>query len=116
MGVSKTMDLLFDSHEVICNIVLLLVHHLMHSNSHIQKIIAFENAFQWLMNIVHREGYSDRGIIVEDCIAMMQNLLKGHSTNQAFFGKTSSIQHSSKKQLKLAEAEDWQQHLLVQAR
>ena len=92
MGVSKTMDLLSDSREVIRNDALLLVYQLTRSNSQIQKIVAFENAFERLMNIIHQEGYSDGGIIVEDCIAIMQNLLRGNSSNQAFFREASQIQ------------------------
>lgn len=92
MGVSKTMDLLSDSREVIRNDALLLIYQLTRSNSQIQKIVAFENAFERLMNIIDQEGYSDGGIIVEDCIAIMQNLLKGNSSNQAFFREASQIQ------------------------
>ena len=40
--------------QLLSNSARLLVYHLMHSNSQIQKIVAFENAFEWLMNIVTR--------------------------------------------------------------
>ena len=62
MGVSRLMDLLSDSREVIRNDALLLLVHLTRSNANIQKIVAFENAFDRLLEIVAEEGFSDGGI------------------------------------------------------
>ena len=42
----------------------------------LQKIIAFENAFERLLHIVSVEGNSDGGIIVEDCLSLLLNLLR----------------------------------------
>ena len=92
MGISRVMDLLSDSREVIRNDALLLLAQLSRSNPQIQKIIAFENAFERLIAIVREEGYSDGGIVVEDCVSIMLNLLKGNNSNQAFFREASLIQ------------------------
>lgn len=92
MGVSKLMDLLTDSREVIRNDVLLLLIELTKGNSNIQKIVAFENAFDRLFDIVHEEGCSDGGIVVEDCLILLLNLLKNNSSNQQFFKEGSYIQ------------------------
>lgn len=92
MGISKIMDLLVDSREVIRNDALLLVLELTRSNSQIQKIIAFENAFERLMAIINDEGLSDGGIIVQDCIVIMHNLLHNNSSNQSFYREASQIQ------------------------
>ena len=92
MGISKIMDLLVDSREVIRNDALLLVLELTRSNSQIQKIVAFENAFERLMSIVHDEGLSDGGIIVLDCITVMHNLLNNNASNQSFYREASQIQ------------------------
>jgi len=62
MGVSRLMDLLADSREVIRNDALLLLVHLTRSNANIQKIVAFENAFDRLLEIVSEEGFSDGGM------------------------------------------------------
>ena len=67
MGVSRLMDLLSDSREVIRNDALLLLVHLTRSNANIQKIVAFENAFDRLLEIVAEEGYSDGGIDCDNC-------------------------------------------------
>ncbi|VVD00610.1 unnamed protein product [Leptidea sinapis] len=92
MGVSKMMDLLGDSREVIRNETLLLLIKLTKGNANIQKIVAFENAFDRLFEILNIEGYSDGGIIVEDCLLLMLNLLKNNSSNINFFKEGSYIQ------------------------
>lgn len=55
MGVSKLMDLLGENREVIRNDALLLLISLTKSNANIQKIVAFENAFDKLLNIISEE-------------------------------------------------------------
>eukprot|EP00057_Strongylocentrotus_purpuratus_P015392 XP_011669866.1 PREDICTED: general vesicular transport factor p115 [Strongylocentrotus purpuratus] len=85
MGVSKMMDLLSDNREVIRNDGLLLLIQLTKGNANIQKIVAFENAFERLLEIMSEEGGSDGGIVVEDCLLLLINLLKKNSSNQSFF-------------------------------
>ncbi|WAQ95724.1 USO1-like protein [Mya arenaria] len=51
MGISKLMDLLSDSREIIRNDALLLLNQLTKGNANIQKIVAFENAFERLLDI-----------------------------------------------------------------
>ncbi|KAJ1206045.1 hypothetical protein NDU88_001455 [Pleurodeles waltl] len=92
MGVSRLMDLLADSREVIRNDGLLLLQQLTKSNAAIQKIVAFENAFERLLDIVTDEGNSDGGIVVEDCLLLLLNLLKNNNSNQNFFKEGSYIQ------------------------
>lgn len=92
MGVSKLMDLLVDSREVIRNDVLLLLIQLTKGNANIQKIVAFENAFDRLFDVIKEEGCADGGIVVEDCLFLMMNLLKNNPSNQQFFKEGSYIQ------------------------
>ncbi|CAF4370025.1 unnamed protein product, partial [Adineta steineri] len=61
MGVSKLVDLLQDEREVIRNDALLLLQILTQSNANIQKIVAFENGFERLFEILHSEGGSEGG-------------------------------------------------------
>ncbi|CAE1275452.1 General vesicular transport factor p115 [Acanthosepion pharaonis] len=92
MGVSKLMDLLSDSREIIRNEALLLLIQLTKGNANIQKIVAFENAFERLLDIIRDEGNSDGGIVVEDCLLLMLNLMKTNTSNQNFFKEGSYIQ------------------------
>ncbi|KAF5270697.1 hypothetical protein FQA39_LY01435 [Lamprigera yunnana] len=92
MGVSKLMDLLADSREVIRNDTLLLLIQLTKGNANIQKIVAFENAFDRLFEVIREEGWVDGGIVVEDCLLLMLNLLKNNTSNINFFKEGSYIQ------------------------
>lgn len=92
LGVSKLMDLLGDSREVIRNDALLLLIQLTKGHANIQKIVAFENAFDRLFDVISEEGYTDGGIVVEDCLLLMLNLLKNNASNQNFFKEGSYIQ------------------------
>lgn len=92
MGVSKLMDLLSDSREVVRNDVLLLLIQLTKGNTNIQKIVAFENAFDRIFDVIEQEGNADGGIVVEDCLLLMLNLLRGNVSNQNFFKEGSYIQ------------------------
>lgn len=92
MGVSKLMDLLGENREVIRNDALLLLIQLTKSNANIQKIVAFENAFDRLFDVVNTEGCTEGGIVVEDCLLLMLNLLKNNTSNINFFKEGSYIQ------------------------
>lgn len=112
LGVPSLMDLLSDSREIIRNEVrsrgarlthsqsvlirpllslsqgLLLMIELTKSNTAIQKIVAFENAFEKLSEIIREEGASDGGIIVADCARLLGNLLNGNTSNQNYYRET----------------------------
>lgn len=92
MGVSKLMDLLQENREVIRNDALLLLAQLTKSNANIQKIVAFENAFDRLFDVIKEEGFMEGGIVVEDCLLLMLNLLKNNTSNINFFKEGSYIQ------------------------
>lgn len=92
MGVSKLMDLLVEQREVIRNDALLLLINLTKGNANIQKIVAFENAFDKLFDVIKDEGWTDGGIVVEDCLLLMLNLLKNNMSNINFFKEGSFVQ------------------------
>lgn len=92
MGVSKMIDLLGDTREVVRNETLLLLIKLTKGNANIQKIVAFENTFDRLFEIIASEGHAEGGIIVEDCLLLMLNLLKNNSSNVNFFKEGSYVQ------------------------
>jgi hypothetical protein len=70
---------------------LLLLVGLTKSNANIQKIIAFENGFDRIIQIIESEGFSDGGPIVEDSLLLFLNLLKGNTSNQTFFREGSQL-------------------------
>ncbi|KAI1309964.1 hypothetical protein EDD11_003944 [Mortierella claussenii] len=92
MGMSRLMALLDDRREIIRNEGLLLIISLTESNADLQKIVAFENAFERLLAIIDDEGAIAGGIIVQDCLQLVQNLLRYNVSNQNYFRETSCIQ------------------------
>lgn len=64
---------------------MLLLIQLTKGNANIQKIVAFENAFDRIFDVIEQEGSADGGIVVEDCLLLMLNLLRGNVSNQNFF-------------------------------
>jgi len=51
-------------------------------NPEIQKLVAFENAFETLLVVIEQEGGVDGGIVVQDCLQLLTNLLRYNSSNQ----------------------------------
>lgn len=61
---------------------LLLLLSLTSSNADIQKIVAFMGAFDRLFQIIEREGGLDGGIVTQDCLSCIGNLLRYNVSNQ----------------------------------
>jgi len=61
-------------------------------NPEIQKLVAFENAFELLFAIIEGEGGVDGGIVAQDCLQLLTNLLRYNSSNQNYFRETRGIQ------------------------
>jgi hypothetical protein len=76
---------------VIRNETLLLLISLTRGSEDLRKIVAFEGAFERCFNIVREEGASDGGIIVQDCLELCNNLLRGSPSNQSFFRESSFL-------------------------
>ncbi|KAJ3027203.1 UNVERIFIED_CONTAM: hypothetical protein HDU68_004253 [Siphonaria sp. JEL0065] len=91
-GIQRLMDLLDDTREIIRNEALLLLIALTSNNAEIQKIVAFENAFERLLGIVLAEGASEGDIIIQDCLTLTLNLLRYNVSNQNLFRESSCIQ------------------------
>ena len=70
--------------------ILLLVH-LSDGHQDVQKIIAFENAFDRIFNIIDVEGGVDGGIIVQDCLQLLTNLLAYNASKQVLFRETGFV-------------------------
>ena len=66
MGVSRLMDVLVDAREVLRNDALLLLIQLTKGHANLQKIVAFENAFDKLCDIMETVSIFDRKHPVRD--------------------------------------------------
>jgi hypothetical protein len=55
---------------------------LISQNAEIQKILAFEGAFEKLLNIVTSEGGIEGGVVVQDSLTSIDGLLRFNVSNQ----------------------------------
>ncbi|KXZ52056.1 hypothetical protein GPECTOR_10g1079 [Gonium pectorale] len=94
MSVVRLTELLGERSEVIRNEALLLLAALTRptgspggggGGSEVQKIAAFEGAFDRISELLREEGGLDGGMVVQDCIELMNNLLMGNMANQRLF-------------------------------
>ncbi|TKY63193.1 Golgin candidate 6 [Spatholobus suberectus] len=86
-GITRLMDMLMDR-EVIRNEALLLLTHLTCEAEEIQKIVVFEGAFEKIFSIIKEEGGSDGGVVVQDCLELLNNLLRSNASNQVLLRET----------------------------
>ncbi|KAG8735971.1 hypothetical protein FRC10_009946 [Ceratobasidium sp. 414] len=88
-GLPTVISILDEKREVIRNEALLLLQSLAHQNADIQKILAFSGAFEKLLDIVAAEGGIEGGVVVQDCLAVVDAMLRFNSSNQNYFRELS---------------------------
>ncbi|XP_057964996.1 golgin candidate 6 [Malania oleifera] len=86
-GITRLMDMLMDR-EVIRNEALLLLTYLTREAEEIQKIVVFEGAFEKIFSIIKEEGGSEGGVVVQDCLELLNNLLRNNASNQILLRET----------------------------
>lgn len=71
---------------------LLLLIALTQSSPEIQKLVAFENGFDRVFNLVNSEGgLNHGGVIIQDCLSLLANLLRLNVSNQSLFRETGCV-------------------------
>ncbi|KAL9638229.1 MAG: hypothetical protein Q9164_001680 [Protoblastenia rupestris] len=89
LGVSRLVAVLEDKREAIRSEGLLLLTALTPSSPDLQKLVAFENAFDRTFGIIDVEGaLTHGGITVQDCLSLLANLLRLNISNQSYFRET----------------------------
>jgi len=79
------------STEIIRNEALLLLPQLVRDSIDIQKIVAFEGAFERILDIIAQEGRIEGGVVVQDALEGLEVLLRHNVSNQNYFRETLSI-------------------------
>ncbi|MCJ1284597.1 hypothetical protein MMC26_003931 [Xylographa opegraphella] len=89
LGVSRLVAILDDKREAVRAEGLLLLTAITASSSDLQKLVAFENAFDRIFAIIDAEGSLIHGsVVVQDCLSLLANLLRLNASNQSFFRET----------------------------
>ncbi len=85
-GVAKILHLLSDEREVIRNEGILLLLRLVALNADLQKVVAFQGAFEQLLQIVVDDGGAwDGPSSVQDALNLIAALLDVNTANQIYF-------------------------------
>lgn len=92
LGISRIAAILDDRREAIRNEGLSLLINLTPNSFELQKVVAYENAFDRIFNIIQQEGGLAGGDrVVEDCLIFQANLLRLNISNQSFFRETGCV-------------------------
>ncbi|CCF35377.1 hypothetical protein CH063_01294 [Colletotrichum higginsianum] len=92
LGISRLVAVLDDNREAVRNEAITLLTFLTPSSTDIQKLVAFENAFDRLFSIISLEGSLPEGDrVVEDCLILIANLLRRNPSNQSLFRESGGI-------------------------
>jgi intracellular protein transport protein USO1 len=92
LGISRLVAVLDDRREAVRNEGLSLLTYLTPNSSELQKLVAFENAFDRIFTIIKLEGSLSSGDrVVEDCLILLSNLLRMNASNQSFFRETGYV-------------------------
>ena len=71
---------------------LLLLSTLTSSSPDLQKLVAFENAFDRIFGIIEIDGsLTHGGVQVQDCLSLLANLLRFNVSNQSYFRETGGV-------------------------
>ena len=87
---------LFTKVDIIIEALLLLTA-LTPSSGELQKLVAFENAFERIFAMIEQEGSLTHGsVVVQDCLSLLANLLRLNTSNQSYFRETGCVSKLSK--------------------
>ncbi|KDR75604.1 hypothetical protein GALMADRAFT_140233 [Galerina marginata CBS 339.88] len=88
-GPGSIISVLEDKREIIRNEAITMVQALISQSPDIQKVLAFEGAFEKLFNTVTQEGGVDGGPVAQGALTCVDGLLRFNSSNQSYFRETS---------------------------
>lgn len=87
LSLSETQKILMEQSCFAEALVLLIA--LTPSSGELQKLVAFENAFERVFALIEIEGSLTLGTtVVEDCLSLLANLLRLNVSNQSYFRET----------------------------
>lgn len=107
LGVSRITNVLDDKREAVRNEALVLLVALTPSSAELQKVVAFENAFDRVFVLIGSDGGLTHGsTTVQDCLSLLANLLSLNTSNQSYFREMGGILKIKKLLAAVLEQED----------
>ncbi|KAK5261147.1 Vesicle-mediated ER to Golgi transport protein [Exophiala xenobiotica] len=92
LGVSRITNVLNDKREAVRNEALVLLVALTPTSGELQKVVAFENAFDRIFALTEGDGGLSHGsTTVQDCLSLLANLLNLNTSNQSYFREIGGI-------------------------
>jgi len=92
LGTSRLAATLDDSRDAVRNAGVVLLSELTQSSLELQKLVAFESAFDRVFNLIHLEGgLTQGGIVVQDCLQLLSNLVRYNPSNQSLFRESGCV-------------------------
>lgn len=97
LGIPRLVSALSDAREPVRNEALLLLIALTPTSEELQKLVAFENAFDLIFSLIEKEGALSHGSeVAEDCLSLLANLLRLNISNQSYFRETGCVKQLAK--------------------
>lgn len=88
MGTSRLAAMLDDPRDMVRNEALVVLSDLTRSSSELQKVFVFEDVFAKVFAMIHADGgLTQGGIVVQDCLSLLANLIRFNVSNQMYFTK-----------------------------
>lgn len=88
MGTSRLAAMLDDPRDIIRNEALVVLSDLTRSSTELQKVFVFEDVFAKVFGMIHGDGgLTQGGIVVQDCLSLLANLIRFNPSNQMYFMK-----------------------------
>ncbi|RNF03251.1 uncharacterized protein Tco025E_08218 [Trypanosoma conorhini] len=86
-GIGVLLDILNDSNHggALRNEGLVLITSITATDTELQTLLAFDNAFETLFVVIKEEGGLDGGVIVSDCLTIAHNMLRDNKATQKLF-------------------------------
>ncbi|KAF2706141.1 hypothetical protein K504DRAFT_459464 [Pleomassaria siparia CBS 279.74] len=92
LGTSRLVATLEDPRDAIRNAGLGLLNDLSHASPELQKLFVFESAFERIFGMIREDGgLTQGGIVVQDCLSLLANLVRFNASNQTTFRETGGV-------------------------
>ncbi|KAL2354221.1 intracellular protein transport protein [Cryomyces antarcticus] len=92
LGTTRLVAVLDDLRDAVRDAGIVLLTDLTRDATELQKLVAFENAFDRIFNIIKAEGgLTQGGITIQDCLSLLANLLRNNHSNQSLFRENGTV-------------------------